>query len=103
MSMNQGDLRKDYLRASLDPSDVDPDPLEQFRVWYEDQKVATSGEPNAMTVATASADGRPSARMVLLKHWDPDGFVFFSSYNSPKGIELAENPRARIAVLLGGN
>ena len=66
MSMNLGDLRKDYLRASLDPSDVDPNPLEQFRVWYEQQKSTTSGEPNAMVVATATPDGMPSARMVLL-------------------------------------
>jgi pyridoxamine 5'-phosphate oxidase len=96
MSMNQGGLRKDYLRASLDPSDVDPEPLEQFRLWYEEQKQMTSGEPNAMTVATATRDGRPSARMVLLKHWDEAGFVFFSSYNSPKGMDIEENPRAAL-------
>ena len=96
MSMNQGDLRKDYLRASLDPGDVDPDPLEQFRIWYQEQKQTTSHEPNAMTVATATRDGRPSARMVLLKHWDDAGFVFFSSYNSPKGIDIEENPRAAL-------
>lgn len=96
MNMNQGDLRKDYRHASLDPSDVDPDPLEQFRRWYEEQKETTAGEPNAMTVATASREGRPSARMVLLKHWDADGFVFFSSYNSPKGVDLEENPRAAL-------
>lgn len=96
MSMNQGDLRKDYVRASLDPSDVDPDPLEQFRLWYEEQKQVTSGEPNAMMVATATSDGCPSARMVLLKHWDAAGFVFFSSYNSPKGLDIEENPRAAL-------
>lgn len=96
MSMNQGGLRKDYLRASLDPSDVDPEPLEQFRLWYEEQKQMTSGEPNAMTVATATRDGRPAARMVLLKHWDEAGFVFFSSYNSPKGMDIEENPQAAL-------
>lgn len=96
MGMNQGDLRKDYMQASLDPGDVDPDPLEQFRRWYGEQKQVTAGEPNAMTVATASLDGRPSARMVLLKHWDDAGFVFFSSYNSPKGQDIAENPRAAL-------
>lgn len=96
MGMNQGDLRKDYMQASLDPGDVDPDPLEQFRRWYAEQKQVTAGEPNAMTVATASLDGRPSARMVLLKHWDDAGFVFFSSYNSPKGQDIAENPRAAL-------
>jgi pyridoxamine 5'-phosphate oxidase len=96
MGMNQGTLRKDYFRASLDPADVAADPLDQFRLWYSAQKELTSGEPNAMTVATASADGRPAARMVLLKHWDEAGFVFFSSYNSPKGTDIAENPRAAL-------
>lgn len=96
MSMNQGDLRKDYVRASLDPSDVTQDPLDQFRLWYEEQKRTTSIEPNAMTVATASKDGCPSARVVLMKHWDADGFVFFSSYNSPKGQDLEVNPRAAL-------
>lgn len=96
MSMNQGDLRKDYMRASLDPADVDPDPIEQFRHWYEEQKNVTSGEPNAMTVATVSAEGQPSARMVLLKHWDATGYVFFSAYNSPKGVDIAANPHAAL-------
>lgn len=96
MSMNQGELRKDYLRATLDPSDVDPNPLDQFRLWYDQQRMTTAGEPNAMTVATATREGRPSARMVLLKHWDESGFVFFSSYNSPKGTDIEENPRAAL-------
>ncbi len=96
MGMNQGGLRKDYQRAALDPSEVDADPLEQFRRWYDEQKQVTAGEPNAMTVATATTDGRPSARMVLLKHWDANGFVFFSSYNSPKGTDIEENPRAAL-------
>lgn len=96
MSMNLGELRKDYLRATLDPSDVDPNPLDQFRLWYDQQRMTTSGEPNAMTVATATREGRPSARMVLLKHWDESGFVFFSSYNSPKGTDIEENPRAAL-------
>ena len=96
MTMNQGDLRKDYMRASLDPADVDPDPLAQFRRWYDEQKTVTASEPNAMTVATVSLDGQPSARMVLLKHVDERGFVFFSGYNSAKGIELDSNPRAAL-------
>jgi pyridoxamine 5'-phosphate oxidase len=96
MSMNQGDLRKDYMRASLDPADVEADPLEQFRRWYEEQKTVTSGEPNAMTVATVSAGGQPSARMVLLKHWDGNGFVFFTGYNSAKGEQIEGNPRAAL-------
>lgn len=92
MSMNQGDLRKVYARASLDPADVDPDPFVQFRRWYDEQKTVTSGEPNAMTVATVSPGGQPSARMVLLKHIDGNGFVFFSGYNSAKGLEIEANP-----------
>jgi pyridoxamine 5'-phosphate oxidase len=96
MSMNQGDLRKDYMRASLDPADVEADPLDQFRRWYEEQKTVSAGEPNAMTVATVSTDGQPSARMVLLKHWDGNGFVFFTGYNSAKGEQIEGNPRAAL-------
>ena len=96
MSMNQGDLRKIYARASLDPADVDPDPFVQFRRWYDEQKTVTAGEPNAMTVATVSPDGQPSARMVLLKHVDANGFVFFSAYNSAKGTEIKANPRVAL-------
>ncbi len=96
MSMNQGDLRKIYARASLDPADVDPDPFVQFRRWYDEQKTVTAGEPNAMTVATVSPDGQPSARMVLLKHVDANGFVFFSAYNSAKGTEIEANPRVAL-------
>jgi pyridoxamine 5'-phosphate oxidase len=96
MSMNQGDLRKVYARASLDPADVDPDPIVQFRRWYDEQKTVTSGEPNAMTVATVSPDGQPSARMVLLKHVDANGFVFFSAYNSAKGTQIEANPRVAL-------
>jgi len=96
MSMNQGDLRKVYARASLDPADVDPDPFMQFRRWYDEQKTVTAGEPNAMTVATVSPDGQPSARMVLLKHVDANGFVFFSAYNSAKGTQIEANPRVAL-------
>lgn len=96
MGMNLGALRKDYERGSLDPSDVAPNPLDQFRLWYEAQKAMTSNEPNAMAVATADADGRPSVRMVLLKHVDEDGFVFYSSYNSPKGTDIDSNPCAAL-------
>lgn len=96
MTMNQGELRKVYAKASLDPADVDPDPIAQFRRWYDEQKTLTSGEPNAMTVATVSPDGQPTARMVLLKHVDRNGFVFFSAYNSAKGVEIEANPRAAL-------
>lgn len=96
MSMNQGTLRKVYQRATLDPAEVEPDPLVQFQRWYDEQRELTSGEPNAMTVATASPEGEPSARMVLLKHVDDAGFVFYTGYNSPKGIDLETNPRAAL-------
>lgn len=96
MTMNQGDLRKVYKQATLDPADVASDPFDQFARWYEEEKQTSASEPNAMAVATASAEGHPSVRMVLLKHWDRCGLVFFSSYNSPKGVEIAENPRAAL-------
>lgn len=96
MSMNQGELRKEYARASLDPSDVSSDPLDQFARWYEEQKALTAGEPNAMAVATCSPDGSPSVRMVLLKHYDDAGFVFYTSFDSAKGRDLESNPRASL-------
>ncbi|RAJ85618.1 pyridoxamine 5'-phosphate oxidase [Chitinophaga dinghuensis] len=86
------DLRKDYIMASLDEKDVDQDPLQQFGRWWND---ATSGEveeANAMTLATSTPEGHPSARIVLLKSFDKDGFLFFTNYESQKGQELAENP-----------
>jgi pyridoxamine 5'-phosphate oxidase len=75
--------------------DVDPDPLRQFEVWFEDAGAAV-GAPEAMAVATAAASGAPSVRMVLLKGFDEDGFVFFTGYESRKGQELEANARAAI-------
>ena len=72
------------------------DPLEQFRRWYDEAVAADVALPEAMTLATADADGRPSARMVLLKDVDERGFVFYSNYESRKGRELAQNPRAAL-------
>src|ERR1051326_9627425 len=77
-------------------SDVDPDPLVQFRHWYDEALRAGLVEPTAMTLATASREGIPSARMVLLKGYDERGFVFFTNYESPKGRDLTENPRAAL-------
>jgi pyridoxamine 5'-phosphate oxidase len=80
----------------LSEADLDPDPFRQFGKWYE-AAVATGMElPNAMTLATASRDGVPSARIVLLKDFDARGFVFYTNYGSQKGIELEENPRASL-------
>lgn len=89
------DLRKDYTLAGLSEGDVAADPIEQFRVWFEQAQAAMGHEPNAMTVCTASKDGVPSARTILLKGLD-HGFIFYSNHQSPKGRDLAENPRAEL-------
>jgi pyridoxamine 5'-phosphate oxidase len=89
-------LRKEYTRSGLKESDADPDPIEQFRRWFDEAIAADLHEPNAMTLATATPDGRPSARIVLLKGFDGRGFVFYTNYEGRKGGELAANPRAAI-------
>jgi pyridoxamine 5'-phosphate oxidase len=94
--MNIAELRQEYMRAGLHEADLAGDPFEQFGRWFEDALAAKVPLPNSMTLATASAAGRPSARAVLLKGFDPRGFVFYTSYESRKGHELAENPRASL-------
>ncbi len=81
---------------SLREQDVDPDPLRQFAAWFEQAGQAGAPQPEAAAVATASADGAPSVRFVLVKRFDERGFVFFSNYESRKGRELRENPRAAL-------
>ena len=88
------DLRQEYSSQSLLERDVAPDPLEQFNKWWEQALESEIVEPNAMTLATASGDGMPSARIVLLKGFSKQGFVFYSNYKSYKGIQLEENPKA---------
>jgi pyridoxamine 5'-phosphate oxidase len=88
------DIRKDYSRKVLIESEVDHDPIKQFNVWWQDAIEAKICEVNAMTLATASSDGMPSARTVLLKGFSEEGFIFFTNYNSYKGQQLAENPKA---------
>ena len=73
-----------------------PDPIEQFRLWFDLAVASGIKEPNAMTLATAAADGHPSARVVLLKGVDQRGFIFFTNYLSRKGRELHQNPRAAL-------
>ncbi len=90
------DLRIDYGRAALDEADVRPDAMAQFDVWFQEARFAGVIEPNAMTLATVSSSGAPSARIVLLKDYDPRGFTFFTNYNSRKGDELKVNPRAAL-------
>ena len=94
--MQIAELRREYARMGLGEADVDPDPVRQFRAWFEQALAAGVPEPNAMTLATATADGRPSARMMLLKGFDERGFTFFTGYESRKGRELAENARAAL-------
>ena len=92
-------MRVDYRKGALNEADVAADPVEQFRRWFADAEAAKLIEPNAMTLATATPDGRPSARVLLLKEFDADGFVFYSNYESRKGHELAANPFAALVFL----
>lgn len=94
--MNIADLRIEYKRGELDEAHSDADPITQFSRWWDETNAAQVREANAMTLATADADGKPSARTVLLKGFDADGFVFFTNYESRKGAELACNPRAAL-------
>ena len=93
MPEDETELRRD---------DLDPDPIKQFAKWFEDAEAAHPKLPNAMTLATATSDGKPSARVVLLKGFDQDGFVFFTNYESQKGRELEENPDAALVFYWAG-
>jgi pyridoxamine 5'-phosphate oxidase len=90
------DLRKDYALAGLLEKDLARDPFRQFEKWFHEAEAAKLTEPNAMILATAARDGRPSARTVLLKSVDGRGFVFFTNYESRKGRELDGNPHATL-------
>jgi len=89
-------LRSDYRHAALDEHDVDRDPFRQFARWFEAAMAAKVPEPNAMTLATVDAEGRPAARIVLLKEVDSRGFTFYTNYESRKGRELAARPQAAL-------
>lgn len=95
-AMTPTDARQEYTRSSLDESDVDRDPIRQFRSWLDQAYEAQIPEPHAMTVATASPDGIPSARIVLLRGADERGFTFFTNYQGRKGVELEANPTAAL-------
>lgn len=88
------DLRREYAGRPLVEEHADPDPIRQFGVWFNEALHAQLLDPNAMALATVSASGEPSARIVLLKDYDARGFVFFTNYESAKGHDLAANPRA---------
>jgi pyridoxamine 5'-phosphate oxidase len=94
--MSLSDLRREYALAGLKESDLDPSPFKQFDKWFQQALAAGLPEPNAMTLATATLDGKPSARVVLLKGFDERGFVFFTNYESQKGLELSANPHAAL-------
>lgn len=89
-------LRKDYTLRGLSEADIDPDPFVQFRTWFGQALAAKLPEPNAMTLATVGADGRPSARIVLLKDVDERGFTFYTNYESRKARDLAAQPYAAL-------
>ncbi len=94
--MNIASLRQDYMGESLNEADVSADPYTQFQRWFDEALRAELPMVNAMTLATVGADGAPSARIVLLKGIDHNGFVFYTNYMSRKGRELAGNPRAAL-------
>ena len=94
--MSIADIRREYALARLDEKSVSHDPMVEFARWFAEAQDARVEEVNAMTLATASSDGAPSARIVLLKAFDASGFVFFTDYRSRKGEELEANPRAAL-------
>ncbi|PSO55467.1 MAG: pyridoxamine 5'-phosphate oxidase [Cyanobacteria bacterium QH_8_48_120] len=96
MEMSVANLRNNYTRSGLSEAEADSNPLKQFQTWFEQAVEAQLPEPNAMTLATATADGKPSARIVLLKEFDERGFVFYTNYDSLKGQQLTENQWAAI-------
>lgn len=99
--MDAQSLRREYLRTELLETNLHPDPVEQFRRWFEEALSADLHEPNAMTIATATRDGRPSARVVLLKGFNERGFVFHTNYEGRKGRELEANPNCALAFYWG--
>lgn len=89
-------IRKEYVAPPFNKQTVSPDPFEQFSIWFNDALRASCDEPNAMVLATATREGVPSARTVLLKSFNSNGFVFYTNYLSRKGRELQENPQAAL-------
>jgi pyridoxamine 5'-phosphate oxidase len=90
------DLRKSYMKGSLSEEDVEANPIDQFNIWFDQARHAELPEPNAMTVASVDANGKPSARVVLIKEVTQAGFVFFTNYESRKGQALTANPHAAL-------
>ena len=99
--MDASSLRKEYTSTGLDKADVDPDPIVQFHEWFEKVIDADLHEPNAMILATATADGKPSARTVLLKGYDERGLVFYTNYEGRKAKEIEANPTCALLFYWG--
>jgi len=96
MKPSIADIRKEYRLQSLDEADTAADPFTQFDRWWAEAIASEITEVNAMTLATATKEGIPSARIVLLKGYDSNGFIFYTNYNSHKGLQLADNPHASL-------
>ena len=99
--MDASSLRKEYTSAGLDRAGLDPDPIVQFHKWFEKVIDADLHEPNAMILATATTDGKPSARTVLLKGYDERGFVFYTNYEGRKAVEIEANPTCALLFYWG--
>lgn len=89
-------IRREYLGKGLSRADLHEDPTEQFRLWFEQAKLHRADDVSSMTLATADSSGMPSARIVLLKHYDNKGFCWYTDYESQKGADLADNPQAQL-------
>jgi pyridoxamine 5'-phosphate oxidase len=94
--MSIADIRKDYSLQTLDENDVASNPIDQFTKWWKEAVSSDIDEVNAMTLATVSSEGIPAARIVLLKGYDKNGFVFFTNYESKKGQDLLTHPLAAL-------
>lgn len=90
------DIRREYSKFSLDEATLTKDPFQQFKVWFDDALRGGFIDPNAMVLSTVSDEGMPSSRVVLLKGFDKRGFTFYTNYNSRKGKEIANNPKATL-------
>ncbi len=92
MNKDLANIRTNYTKASLSAADTAPDPITQFRKWFDEAQKSEVPEVNAMTLSTVSAEGRPAARIVLIKDITDEGFVFYTNYDSRKGHEIEKNP-----------
>jgi pyridoxamine 5'-phosphate oxidase len=101
MDKRIADLRQEYTAQSLHETEIASNPIDQFEKWWQQAVASEIKEPNAMTLATASADGVPSARVMLLKGFTKHGFLFFTNYKSFKAMQLDENPKASLVFFWG--